>query len=131
MKIIGNAFVLTSLETVAECLVLAEKSGLGACEFQRWMDVMFPGSLAHYTRRMTSGAYWALGESLFGLRLAEKDVGHALTLADGLRVDAQFLAIIKEQFEKTRLRRGDLDAAAVYGTVRENCGLLFGADFGS
>ena len=58
LKVIGNTFVLSMVETLAEGHVIAEKSGLGVENLQRFLEVMFPGPYMAYSKRLSSGEYY-------------------------------------------------------------------------
>jgi 3-hydroxyisobutyrate dehydrogenase-like beta-hydroxyacid dehydrogenase len=58
LKIIGNTFVLSMVETLAEGHVLAEKTGLGAEMLHKFIETMFPGPYTAYSNRMLSGDYY-------------------------------------------------------------------------
>ncbi|KAI4140499.1 MAG: hypothetical protein LQ341_003815, partial [Variospora aurantia] len=46
------------IETVAEGLVLAEKSNLGMENLHKFIQAIFPGPFALYSQRMISGDYY-------------------------------------------------------------------------
>ena len=46
------------IETVGEGLVLAEKSGLGNENLQKFIQAVFPGPHALYSQRMITGDYY-------------------------------------------------------------------------
>ena len=50
------------IETVAEGLVLAEKSELGKENLHKFIEAIFPGPHALYSRRMISGDYYDRNE---------------------------------------------------------------------
>ena len=50
------------IETVAEGLVLAEKSELGQENLHKFIEAIFPGPHALYSRRMISGDYYDRNE---------------------------------------------------------------------
>ncbi|KAJ1655006.1 hypothetical protein IWQ61_005165 [Dispira simplex] len=53
MKLMGNFFVASAVETLAEGAVLAEKSGLGTAKMVEFLQWMFPaGSFTVYGRKM-------------------------------------------------------------------------------
>lgn len=83
MKVLGNTFILNMVEALAEGVVAAEKTGLGAEMYEQWVATMFPGAFAKYAERMTSGDYHKREEPLFAVDLARKDLRHATNLAGG------------------------------------------------
>lgn len=58
LKVIGNTFVLNMVETLAEGYTLAEKSGLGIDNLQRFTETMFPGPYTAYSNRLIGGDYY-------------------------------------------------------------------------
>lgn len=46
------------IETVAEGLVLSEKSGLGTHNLQKFIEAIFPGPYSLYAHRMVTGDYY-------------------------------------------------------------------------
>jgi 3-hydroxyisobutyrate dehydrogenase-like beta-hydroxyacid dehydrogenase len=58
LKVIGNVFILNMIETVAEGHVLAEKTGLGHANLQKFISAIFPGPFFLYSKRMVSGDYY-------------------------------------------------------------------------
>ena len=58
LKIIGNVFIVNTIETVAEAHVLAEKTGLKISHLQEAIGVLFGGPHALYSKRMSSGEYY-------------------------------------------------------------------------
>jgi 3-hydroxyisobutyrate dehydrogenase-like beta-hydroxyacid dehydrogenase len=126
LKIIGNTFILSMVETLAEGLTVAEKSGLGVDNLHKFIEVMFPGPYTAYSTRMRSGDYHKREEPLFAVDLARKDARHAKELASssGMKMDAvevgdRHLAQVKEHMGE----RGDI--SSIYGAVRKENGLEF------
>jgi 3-hydroxyisobutyrate dehydrogenase-like beta-hydroxyacid dehydrogenase len=57
LKILGNTFILSIVEMLAEGHVLAEKCGLGASTLDQFVQAMLPGPFALYSTRMMNGDY--------------------------------------------------------------------------
>ena len=58
-KMIGNVFIMTTMETVAELNVFSEKSGLGVQPMRNFLELLLPGSLhLIYWNKMATGAYY-------------------------------------------------------------------------
>ena len=58
LKLIGNTFILNTMEMVAEGHVFAEKTGLGIGNLQKLIETTFPGGPSMiYAKRMSSGEY--------------------------------------------------------------------------
>lgn len=126
LKIIGNTFILSMVETLSEGHTLAEKSGLGSDRLHQFIETMFPGPYTAYSNRLRQGDYYKREEPLFAVDLAKKDAGHALALAKthGTRmknteVANDHLSMVKEHMGS----RGDI--AGIYGAVRQEADLKF------
>ncbi|KAL4918150.1 hypothetical protein BDW62DRAFT_210643 [Aspergillus aurantiobrunneus] len=126
MKVLGNTFILNTVETLAEGLVAAEKSGLGVYAYRQWVTTMFPGPFAKYAERMATGEYFKREEPLFAVDLARKDLRHAANLAQGagmtlpsVKVTDDYLKVVKEE----KGEKGDI--AGVYGAIRKGAGLPY------
>ncbi|MCJ1297871.1 hypothetical protein MMC08_000659 [Hypocenomyce scalaris] len=126
MKVIGNTFVLSMVEALAEGHVLAEKSGLGTHQLHRFIEIMFPGPYTGYSNRLLSGDYYKRKEPLFSVELALKDGRHAQAIAEktgivmkNVELAESYLKVVQEQ----RGPKGEL--AAMYGAKRLEVGLPF------
>ena len=58
LKLVGNTFILNMVESLAQGLSLAEKSGLGVDNLHQFIEMMFPGPYAAYSTRMRDGDYF-------------------------------------------------------------------------
>lgn len=58
LKVIGNTFVLSMVEVLAEGHALAETSGLGTSLLHQFIETMFPGPFTAYSGRMIQGDYY-------------------------------------------------------------------------
>ncbi|PYI08226.1 UDP-Glycosyltransferase/glycogen phosphorylase [Aspergillus sclerotiicarbonarius CBS 121057] len=126
LKILGNTFILNTVETVAEGLVTAEKCGLGADVYQQFMHTFFPGPFALYADRMVTGDYYKREEPLFAVDLARKDLRHASSLAGEAGVRLKSVEVTDGYLQQVKEERGEKgDIAAVYGAVRMEAGLDF------
>ncbi|KAL4862947.1 hypothetical protein BDV12DRAFT_190027 [Aspergillus spectabilis] len=112
----GNTFVLRMVETIAEGLVVAEKSGFGTDALHQFFETVFPGPYVAYSARMRTGDYHQIPEPLFAVNLARKEAKHALDMAE--RSGARMRRVKQEMGA-----RGDL--AGVYGVMRREAGLDF------
>jgi 3-hydroxyisobutyrate dehydrogenase-like beta-hydroxyacid dehydrogenase len=126
LKITGNTFILGMVEALAEGHVLAEKSGLGVEALQQWIDLMFPGPYAAYSRRMTTGDYFKRPEPLFAVDAARKDVRHALNLASATGAKMKLAEVGAAHLDAVKKEKGEKgDLAGIYGAVRMESGLKF------
>ena len=57
LKITGNLLIVNMIESIAETLVFAEKTGLGSGNLQKLIAAVFPGPYMIYSQRMTTGGY--------------------------------------------------------------------------
>ncbi|KIV89468.1 hypothetical protein PV10_06865 [Exophiala mesophila] len=127
LKVLGNTFVVSMIETLSEGHVAAEKTGLGVKELHQFIEIMFPGPYTAYSNRMQSGDYYQRDEPLFAVDLARKDARHAMDLVSkaggrmkNVELADSYLKVVKEvQGEK-----GDI--AGIYGAKRVEAGLPFG-----
>ena len=126
MKVLGNTFILNMVESLAEGVTAAEKTGLGAEMYEQWVTTMFPGAFAKYAERMTSGDYHKREEPLFAVDLARKDLRHASTLASEGGMRLRSVEVTDGYLQEVKKERGEKgDVAAVYGAIRKEAGLPF------
>ena len=126
LKVIGNTFIVSMVETLSEGHVVAEKTGLGVDELHKFIEVMFPGPYTAYSTRMRNGDYYKREEPLFAVDLARKDARHAMALAEenggrmkNVELADSYLKVVKE----TQGAKGDI--AGIYGAKRLESGLPF------
>lgn len=131
LKIVGNTFILNMVNQLAEGHVLAETTGLGSANLQKFIEAMLPGAYSAYSQRMISGDYYTRSEPLFAVDLAIKDARHALSL--GREAGADTAKTMRntgtglERLERVREKVGESgDMPGIYGIVREDAGLPFG-----
>lgn len=126
MKVLGNTFILNMVESLAEGVTAAEKTGLGAEMYEQWVTTMFPGAFAKYAERMTSGDCHKRDEPLFAVDLARKDLRHASTLASEGGMRLRSVEVTDGYLQEVKKERGEKgDVAAVYGAIRKEAGLPF------
>ncbi|KAK0622103.1 putative oxidoreductase YfjR [Lasiodiplodia hormozganensis] len=126
LKVIGNTFVFSMIESISVGHTLAETSGLGTDNLHQFIETMFPGPYAAYSNRMRSGDYYKREEPLFQIDLARKDVRHALSLAEASGAKLRSVEVIDSHFEGVQKACGAKgDVAGIYGAVREESGLPF------
>jgi 3-hydroxyisobutyrate dehydrogenase-like beta-hydroxyacid dehydrogenase len=129
LKLIGNTFVLSMVETLSEGLVLSEKTGLGVDNLHAFVETMFPGPYAAYSTRMRSGDYYKREEPLFTVDLARKDAGHALKLAKDAGCQMKNVEVADQHLAAVKAHQGEKgDIASIYGAVRLEGGLKFEVD---
>ncbi|KAF9387717.1 hypothetical protein CPB97_002171 [Podila verticillata] len=79
-KLIGNFFVVGSMELLAEGLTLAEKADVSQESVLKFVEAFFPApSWIEYSQKMVRGA--VSKENGFSVELGLKDVGHMRQLA--------------------------------------------------
>ncbi|PLB47925.1 oxidoreductase [Aspergillus steynii IBT 23096] len=126
LKILGNTFILNTVESIAEGLVAAEKSGLGVQAYRNWVHTFLPGPFAKYADRMIEGDYWRRGEPLFAVDLARKDLGHAADVAGQAGVRLRSVEVTDEYLKRVKAEKGEKgDLAGVYGAIRQESGLPY------
>lgn len=124
LKIVGNTFILNTVENLAEGMVAAEKSGLGTDSYVQWARTMFPGPIAKYAERMASGEYFRREEPLFAVDLARKDLRHAAGIAGGAGMELPSVKVTDGFLKMVREEKGEKgDVAGVYGAIRKGAGL--------
>ncbi|KAF9154627.1 hypothetical protein BG015_000393 [Linnemannia schmuckeri] len=80
-KLVGNFFVVGSMEVLAEGLTLAEKSGVHQEDVLKFIEAFFPApAWLEYSRKMVDG-HVSGKDSGFSVDLGLKDVGHMRQLA--------------------------------------------------
>ncbi|TWU75570.1 hypothetical protein ED733_006381 [Metarhizium rileyi] len=129
LKVLGNTFVSSMVEQLAEAHVVVEKSGLGT-------DVFASVRLAPISRPIHSlldpDAHRRLLQApgiLFAVDLARKDARHAGSLAISAGTEMKTLEIADVHLAKVKLHCGEAgDIAGIYGAVREEAGLRFEND---
>jgi 3-hydroxyisobutyrate dehydrogenase-like beta-hydroxyacid dehydrogenase len=126
LKVLGNTFIASMVETLSEGHVVAEKSGLGTKQLHQFIETMFPGPYTAYSNRMLSGDYYQREEPLFAVDLARKDARHAQAIAQkagvtmrNVQLADSLLVGVKEHMGA----RGDI--AGMYGAKRKESGLPF------
>jgi 3-hydroxyisobutyrate dehydrogenase-like beta-hydroxyacid dehydrogenase len=125
LKITGNTFIISMIETIAEGHVFAEKSGLDPELLHKTIEYIFPGPYAAYSRRMLSGSYYKR-DPLFSVDFARKDTGHAIELADAVGVDLKIVKAADAHLAKVQEEVGAKgDISGVYGAVRKESGLPY------
>jgi 3-hydroxyisobutyrate dehydrogenase-like beta-hydroxyacid dehydrogenase len=67
LKVIGNTFILSMVETISEGQVVAEKTGLGVDILHQFFEVMFLGLYAAYSNQMKAGDYYKREDQLFAV----------------------------------------------------------------
>lgn len=126
LKIIGNTFILSMVETLAEGHVLAEKSGLGVAQLQQFVQIMLPGPYTAYSERMSSGDYFKRDKPLFAVDLALKDSNHALALGEASGSKLEVVETANRHLQDVKRTQGETgDIASIYGAVRQASGLSY------
>ena len=126
LKVLGNLFVLSTLESLGEGLVAAEKTGLGIDVYHEWISAFFPGAIAKYAERMVTGDYYKRDEPLVGVDLALKDLGHSISLAKESGTAVRGSQVADRYFRDVKEHSGVKgDVAGVYGAIRKDSGLKF------
>jgi 3-hydroxyisobutyrate dehydrogenase-like beta-hydroxyacid dehydrogenase len=126
LKVIGNTFILSMVETLSEGHTIAEKTGLGNNNMHKFIETMFPGPYAAYSGRMMSGDYYKREEPLFAVDLARKDARHAMGLAKQAGCRMKIVEVADEHLADVKAEMGERgDISSIYGAVRKEGGLPF------
>jgi 3-hydroxyisobutyrate dehydrogenase-like beta-hydroxyacid dehydrogenase len=126
LKVIGNTFILSMVETLSEGLVVAEKTGLGVDALHQFLEMMFPGPYVAYSNRMRSGDYHKREEPLFAVDLAMKDARHAQALANKAGVHMENVEVAQGHLKVVKDHMGARgDIAGIYGAKRIESGMKF------
>ncbi|KAK9458768.1 NAD binding domain of 6-phosphogluconate dehydrogenase-domain-containing protein [Lipomyces oligophaga] len=126
LKVIGNTVILGMVESLSEGHVLAEKSGVGCANFEKFIAALFGQSpYLPYSKRLTTGDY-VREEPLFAAELASKDARHALSLAKAAGTTMPIVETAAANLKEVEAKQGAKgDIAGIYGIVREHAGLPF------
>jgi 3-hydroxyisobutyrate dehydrogenase-like beta-hydroxyacid dehydrogenase len=126
LKVIGNTFILSMVETLSEGHTIAEKTGLGNDNLHKFIETMFPGPYAAYSGRMMSGDYYKREEPLFAVDLARKDARHAMGLAKQAGCRMKNVEVADAHLADVKAEMGERgDISSIYGAVRKEGGLPF------
>jgi len=80
LKLIGNSFILSNLEVIAESMTLADKSGVGADHLFTIIKEMFPSpTIVNYSKKILNDEFD--GSKGFAIDGGLKDAGHMRRLA--------------------------------------------------
>lgn len=126
LKVLGNSMIFQLVNSVAESMVVAEKSGLGTDELQKFLELMFPPFAVGYSSRMISGQYFELEEPLFGVDWARKDLRHVMDVAKGVDAKMKGVEVVDEALVAVKEHAGAKgDISGVYGIARKEAGLKY------
>lgn len=126
LKIIGNSMIMSIIEGLAEGMTLAEKADAGVDNFVSFIEALFPGPIAAYSKRMQSGDYHKREEPLFAVDLARKDARHMLALAKQYEAKMGNVENIDRHFVEVQRQQGSQgDIAGAYGAARVDAGLAY------
>lgn len=140
MKIIANTFTLNAACQLAEAFTLGEKAGIDPGRVGEFVELCLVAAPAAtnpfhvYAGRMLRGDYWRGERPAGGVALGLKDMGLALSLAEGTGTTVRNPQVAsgwcRGVLEGEGPGRGEVkgDIAGVYGAVRERAGLRFEND---
>ncbi len=126
LKLVGNFFVIASIETLSEALTLAEKGGLQNETVLELIRALLPVPLFQsYGSRIAKQEFVPAG---FALALGLKDVGLMQKLAKDVAAPLPLADLADNHLRAAFARgRGDLDWGALATVIREMAGLPSGA----
>jgi 3-hydroxyisobutyrate dehydrogenase-like beta-hydroxyacid dehydrogenase len=122
LKLVGNFFVVSAIETLSEAFTLAEKAGLQVETVLEVIRALLPVPLFQgYGTRIARNEFSPAG---FGLRLGLKDVSLMRRLADDVAAPLPLADLAYRHLLAALARgRGELDWGALVTVVREMAGL--------
>jgi len=122
LKLVGNFFVVSAIETLSEAFTLAEKAGIEVEKVLEVIRALLPVPLFQgYGTRMAHNQFSPPG---FSLRLGLKDVGLMRKLADQAAAPLPLADLAYGHLLSALARgRGDLDWGALVTVIRELAGL--------
>lgn len=126
LKIVGNTLIFSMVEQVAESLVFAEKSGLGAAAIHSWVENVFGFPFSYYSERMISGDYYNRDYPAAHIDGSIEVSGHAHKLSRSVGASLPILDIVVEHLAQVKEIKGDKgDLAGIYGILRMKAGLKY------
>jgi 3-hydroxyisobutyrate dehydrogenase-like beta-hydroxyacid dehydrogenase len=122
LKLVGNFFVISAIETLSEAFTLAEKSGLKVDTVLEVIKALLPVPLFQgYGARMARNEFVPPG---FVLRLGLKDVGLMRKLADQVQAPLPLADLAHQHLRAASANgRGELDWGALITVIREMAAL--------
>ena len=125
LKLVGNFFVVSAIETLSEAFTLAEKAGLKRETILDVLKALLPVPLFQgYGTRIARNEFSPAG---FSLRLGLKDVGLMRKLAEEVAAPLPLADLAHNHLLAALAKgRGDLDWGALVTVVRELAGLAAG-----
>lgn len=135
LKTTSNFIGAGLMYLLSEAHTLAEKAELSASVLESLVEENFGAYMHGISKRLTSGVYYpAQGQAPnSGLELGMKDVGHGLSIADGVGVQLKVGELSMGAMEEAKKFGDDkgrkLDSSSVFGAVRQRAGLDFETGF--
>ena len=125
LKLVGNFFVVSAIETLSEAFTLAEKAGLKRETILDVLKALLPVPLFQgYGTRIARNEFSPAG---FSTRLGLKDVGLMRKLAEEVAAPLPLADLAHNHLLAALAKgRGDLDWGALVTVVRELAGLAAG-----
>ncbi|KAF1996858.1 NAD(P)-binding protein [Amniculicola lignicola CBS 123094] len=131
LKTTSNFITAGLMYLISEAHVLAEKSGLPAPVLETLIQENFGAMAYSDSLRMTQGVYYpAEGEAPYSdLDLGIKDVGHGLSIAEGVGMDLEVGKLVMDSMMEAKAvgesKGRKLDSSSMFGAVRRRAGLDF------
>ncbi|KAF9167065.1 hypothetical protein DFQ26_005947 [Actinomortierella ambigua] len=117
-KLIGNFFIVGSMELLAEGLTLAEKSDVSTDALLKFIEVTFPSPVwTGYAKNMVEGQFGK--EDGFSIDLGLKDVNHMRQLAQDSHTVLPTADLVHEHFTTLKEQnKGHQDWSSLIDAVR-------------
>ncbi|MCJ1397907.1 2' O-ribose methyltransferase [Xylographa trunciseda] len=128
LKVIGNVFIVNMIETLSEGHVLAEKTGLGVENLEKFLQVVFPAPYMIYSKRMRSGAYYK-AEPIVNIAMAKNVASHVMDLARASGTNLPAYEAACKHMDAVQCHIGKAgDISGIYGALRMESGLAYEND---
>ena len=113
------------VEALAEGHVLAEKSGLGTANLEKFLETVFPGPYMIHSKHMSSGRYYKT-EPVGNITMVKTIASHVLDLAKTSGTKLPVYELVRKQMDMVEDQKGpNADVGGLYGVIRTMSGLPY------
>lgn len=126
LKLIGNIIIVTTIQSISEMYVLAERTQLGAHHVQKLINTLIPSSLhTIYAQKLISGDYHAT-KPMVSVEKAIDLAAHVLDIAKTSGASVKSYEVGIESLSQAGSHAGlTSDISGIYGAIRVQSGLPF------